>query len=102
MKFDFMNLTMEWDGAMIIPMWDVDSMTNEAFHIHYTDSVAEATDHVKAILDAKYEKADLAKVAQSATHLSEMEQQELHRFLCNYEDLLDGSLGKWNMGGARI
>jgi hypothetical protein len=77
MKFDFTNLTMEWDGATI-PMQDVDSMTNEAFHIHDPDSIAEATDRVKAILDAKYEKADLAEVAQSATHLSKMEQKELH------------------------
>ena len=56
----------------------------------------------KAILDAKYEKADLAEVARSATHLSEMEQEELHRFLTKYEDLFDGSLGKWNMGAYDI
>jgi hypothetical protein len=59
---------------------------------------AEATNCVKAILDAKYEKADLAEVAQSATHLSEMErEEELHQFLNKYKDLFDGSLGKWNM-----
>jgi hypothetical protein len=80
MKFNFTNLTVEWDGAMI-PMRDVDSMTNEAFHIHDPDAVAEATDHVKAILDVKYKKADLAEVAQSATHLSETEREELHQFL---------------------
>jgi hypothetical protein len=55
-------------------------------------------DRVKAILDAKYEKADLDEVAQSATHLSKTECKELHQFLNKYEDLFDGSLGKWNMG----
>jgi hypothetical protein len=70
LKFDFMTLTMEWDDGTTRPMRDVDSMTNEAFHIHDPDTVAEVTDHVKkAILDAKYEKADLAEAAQAATHL---------------------------------
>jgi hypothetical protein len=101
MKFDFTNLTVEWDGATI-PMRDVDSMTNEAFYMHDPDAVAEVTDRVKAILDAKYEKADLAEVAQSATSLSETERKELHQFLNKYEDLFDGSLGKWNMGAYDI
>jgi Reverse transcriptase (RNA-dependent DNA polymerase) len=101
MKFDFTNLTVEWDNATI-PMRDVDSMTNEAFHIHDPDAVAEATDRVKAILDAKYEKADLAEVAHSATHLSKMKQEELHQFLTKYEDLFDGSLGKWKLGAYDI
>jgi hypothetical protein len=101
MKFDFTNLTVEWDGATI-PMRDVDSMTNEAFYMHDPDAVAKATDHAKAILDAKYEKADLAEVARSATHLSKTEQEELHQFLTKYEDLFDGSLGKWNMGAYDI
>jgi hypothetical protein len=101
MKFDFTNLAVEWDGTTI-PMQDVDSLTNEACHIQDPDAVAEATDCVKAILNAKYEKADLAEVAQSATHLSETERQELHQFLNKYEDLFDGSLGKWNMGAYDI
>jgi hypothetical protein len=100
-KFDFTDLTIEWDGVAI-PMRDTDSMNKEMFYIHEPDSIADATERVKKILDAKYEKANLHEVAQDAEHLSETERQELLRFLQTYEDLFDGSLGKWNMGAYDI
>jgi hypothetical protein len=37
------------------------------------DSIADATERVKKILDAKYEKANLHEVAQDAEHLSKTE-----------------------------
>jgi transposase InsO family protein len=100
-KFDFTDLTIEWDGA-IIPMRDADSMRNETFYIHEPDSIVEATERIKNILDAKYEKADLSQVVKEATHLSDAEQGTLHTFLSQYEDLFDGTLGKWNMGAYDI
>ncbi len=45
------------------------------------------------ILDAKYSKADLNEVAQSADHLTTSEQQKLLALLKKYEDLFDGTLG---------
>ena len=100
-KFDFTDLTIEWDGA-VIPMRDSDSMSCEAFYIHEPEAVEAETDRIRGILDAKYEKADLAEVAAQATHLSKAEQDRLHKFLKKYEDLFDGTLGKWNMGAYEI
>jgi predicted aspartyl protease len=71
-KFDFTDLTIEWDGVAI-PMRDTDSMNKDMFYIHEPDSIADATERVKKILDAKYEKANLHEVAQDAEHLSETE-----------------------------
>ena len=47
------------------------------------------------ILDAKYEKADLRKVAEKASHLSKSEQEDLFNLLSNYKDLFDGTLGRF-------
>jgi hypothetical protein len=101
-NFNFQDLTIEWDGVSI-PMRDTANMSSsDLFYIHEPDAVAEATERVKNILDAKYEKADLQEIASNAKDLSESEQQEFLRFLRTYEDLFDGSLGKWNMGAYDI
>ena len=42
--------------------------------------------------------ADLQSIADSASHLSEEERFMLYQLLVSYEDVFDGSLGKWNMG----
>jgi hypothetical protein len=94
-KFDFADLTIEWDGVAI-PMRDTADMnSSDLFYIHEPDAVAEATERVKNILDAKYEKADLKDIASNATDLSESEQQEFLRLLHTYEDLFDN--GTWGV-----
>ena len=100
-KFDFTDLTVEWDGS-VIPMRDADSMKEEAFYVHEPDAVAEATERIRSILDAKYENANLEEVVQQATHLNTTEQRQLLEFLKRYEDLFDGTLGKWKMGAYDI
>ena len=65
--------------------------------MHEPEVITEATERIKTILDAKYEKADLREVAEEATHLNKEEQNKLHQLLTKYEDLFDGSLGKWKM-----
>jgi hypothetical protein len=45
------------------------------------------------ILDAKYSKADLKEVAESADHLTTSEKQKLLTLLKKYEDLFNGALG---------
>ena len=99
--FDFTQLTVEWD-EVTIPMKDADSISEEAFYIQDPEAVAAATDRIKSILDAKYEKANLEEVAQEATHLSDKEKRMLHDFLKRYEDLFDGTLGRWNMDDYNI
>jgi hypothetical protein len=54
-------------------------------------------DRIKHILDAKYERANLREIAQSAEHLCERRRDRLHTTLKRHEELFDGSLGKWNM-----
>ena len=96
-KFDFGEMSMEWDG-MTIPMKDDRIVREHAFFIQDPASIHEATAHLKDILDTKYEMADLQSIADSASHLSEEERFMLYQLLVSYEDVFDGSLGKWNMG----
>ena len=49
----------------------------EAFYIHKPEVITEATERIKTILDAKYEKADLEEIAREVTHLSRPEQNKL-------------------------
>ena len=92
-KFDFSDLTIEWD-AVTVPMRDANSVQEDAFYVHEPEAISEATQCIKSILDAKYEKDNLQEVAATATHLSTAEQHKLHSLLNKYEDLFDGSLGK--------
>ena len=78
-KFDFTDLTIEWDGV-VIPMREAESMTKEAFYVHEPDAVESEADRLRGILDAKYEKANLAEIASQATHLNKTEQNALPRF----------------------
>ena len=100
-KFDFSNLTIEWD-EVVVPMRDTNSTEDEAFYVHEPEAITSATEHIKTILDAKYEKADLQEIARDAKHLSASEQAKLHALLTKYQDLFDGSLGKWKMDAYEI
>jgi hypothetical protein len=56
----------------------------------------EATERIVRILDSKYEKADLEQVAANAEDLDENQQKKLLSLLKDFEDLFDGTLGKWD------
>ena len=57
-------------------------------------STQDATKRVVEILDAKYEKANLAEIMNdSYGHLSSQQQNKLLRLLVEYEELFDGTLG---------
>ena len=59
-------------------------------------AMREATNRAVEILDAKYEKSDLALIiAQNCTHLSVCEQEQLLTLLLEFEELFDGTLGDW-------
>ena len=68
----------------------------EAFYQHKPDAVIEATAQIKNILDAKYEKANIDEIAAQADHLKPSRRECLAKFLKQYKDLFDGTLGKWS------
>jgi hypothetical protein len=59
-------------------------------------AVEEHTERIKKILDAKYSATDLFKVCSSQSHIEVEKQQKLLALLRKFEDLFDGTLGKWN------
>ena len=72
-----------------------DVTSKEAFHINEPDSVASDVDHIKKILDAKYEPANLDEVVDGITYSNPMEKTKLHRLLRKHKNLFDGTLRKW-------
>ena len=90
----FKNLTIEWDGEKI-PMKEYNGTFEETFNVENLIKEDEDLERIKRILDAKYEKADLNKVVENCTHLTPTEKQKLYNLLKKYEDLFDGTLGKW-------
>lgn len=55
----------------------------------------EATNRMIKILDSKYEKANLQKIVEGATHLNQREKDLLYKLLKKYEEIFDGTLGEW-------
>jgi hypothetical protein len=66
------------------------------YHIAESMAVEEHTNRIKKILDAEYSATDLEKVSSSQSHLEVEKQQKLLALLRKFEDLFDGTLGKWN------
>jgi hypothetical protein len=85
-------------------MRDIDSPEHEALYIQEPEAVTSSVDHrIKHILDAKYERANLREIAQSAEHLCQRRRDRLcTTTLKRHEELFDGSLGKWNMQDYEI
>ena len=79
-----------------MPFKPKDATVKTQYHVAETMAVQDATDHIKSILDAKYEAADLEKVCSAQDHLRVEEQRQLLALLDKYKDLFDGTLGKWN------
>jgi hypothetical protein len=60
-------------------------------------STKDGTKRVIAILDAKYDKADLpAIIGDNCSHLTPSHREKLLSLLLRYEELFDGTLGSWN------
>jgi len=60
-------------------------------------STRNDTKRVIAILDAKYDKADLPVIVRdSCAHLQPSDREKLLSLLLRYEELFDGTLGDWN------
>jgi hypothetical protein len=98
-KFNFADNTIEWDNS-VIPMKDADKPLMENYYVQEPAAVASS---LKAILDAKYNKADLEEICKNAEHLEpEEREKKLYAMLKEREHLFDGTLGKWKMGSYEI
>ena len=84
-----------WEEASM-PLKDRDATFETAFHVEDIGSVRQSMDHIKRILDATYEKADLEKIAAECQHLNIGEHKSLLTLLTKYESLFNGTLGFWN------
>ena len=92
-----------WDESKI-PFKDMtsDSLA-ETYHIDDPDSIESSLDDVKRrILDNDYTVADLRQVVENQTHLTPDERKELEALLKEYEDLFDGTLGRWTQPDYHI
>ena len=79
-----------------MPFKDAESTVRDAYYVEDADTVTDATECMKRILDAKYEAADLDEICRDQQPtLSDEEKEALRRLLYKYEDLFDGTLGKW-------
>jgi len=96
-EFSFKHNTVTWDDAEIA-MWhpdttveEINTYGNEA----ESNAVTKASNCIKHILDAKYEKANLDDYTNQCTNLNVEQQIQLNSTLKKFEDLFDGTLGKW-------
>jgi len=89
----FSEEIVEWDGAEM-PFKDGDASIKEAYYVADNDPVEDAVHRVKRIIDAKYEKADIEKICLEQAELEQKQRDQLAVFLCKYEALFDGQLGR--------
>ena len=71
-----------------------DCTQETSFFLNNTTNIAEDTEIMSKILDAKYALADLCKVANANAHLTNNQKEKLHTLLSQHEPLFDGMLGK--------
>ena len=92
---------MEWDNATVdMPQTEELSknwswnLEKEILLMH--DPETTEAERIQSIIDQKYTPADLDKVVNELTHLSQKEKRKLLTLLNKYKDLFDGQLGTWN------
>ena len=83
----------------------LDSKALNNFHRDHLEPTAtkEETKRTVEILDAKYEKANLAEiVSEYCAHLSSQQRAKMLLLLNKYEELFDGTLGDFNTDPVRL
>jgi hypothetical protein len=101
---DFDGQTIMWDKCTIKmkeyeDLSDINSPINDFYwheEIYESQALYHASSCLKKILDAKYEPADLNKIAHNCDYLTDDKQMQLLSLLHKYQHLFDGSLGTWN------
>ena len=95
----FSEGVIQWDG-MQMPMKETavqeKPQRQEQEEEGETSEEDEWSKHfAQHILDAKYEKQDLLRVAKDQIHLKPEQRMELHSLLEKYQSLFQGDLGEW-------
>jgi len=97
----FSDNKVKWDGSEL-PFKDGEATPKEAYHIAEGDVMDDAVSHIKIILDAEHQKADLKNVCQSQTELTVEQKGQLEALLCKYEPLFEGQLGRWQSQEVKL
>ena len=94
---DILNSThfIKWDEAEI-PMRPRDVTIKDAYVIEDPPLVKASTKRITQILDAKYKKANLKDIVQECPKIDKEQRKKLYALLLQYENVFDGTLGKWN------
>ena len=96
-EFSFKHNTVTWDDAEIAmrhPDTEIEEI-NTYGNDDESKPVTDASNCIKHILDAKYEKANLDDYTNQCTNLNVEQRIQLNSTLKKFEDLFDGTLGKW-------
>ena len=72
------------------------------YHIEESMAMSSGTGRIKEILDAIYIPADIEEVCREQERLTSDERQKLKTLLETFEDLFDGTLGKWKEDPIKI
>ena len=91
----YSSATINWENAEVPMRHPLANPKNDFFINEDGTPVKSATDRISQIVAAKYEKADLEQVVQSQNQLTDVEKSALLKLLYKYENLFDGTLGKW-------
>ncbi len=104
---DFKEKTIQIDG-ILLPMRNISNLQLKpsiSQALHYNTCLAQepvsthsATNRLVEILDAKYEKADIAAIVrENCSHPKTFEREELLLMLLKFELLFNGTLSDWNL-----
>ena len=104
LKLDVMFSTsnLVWFENGEIPLKPANATAQTHFYINDPQDIMTEADKMSSILDAKYEKANLDKVAKETLHISNSEKSKLKNLLQKYEELFDGTIGTWNMDRHKV
>ena len=103
LKLDVMFSTsnLVWFENGEIPLKPANATAQTHFYINDPQDIMTEADKMSSILDAKYEKANLDKVAKETLHISNSEKSKLKNLLGD-EELFDGTIGTWNMDRHKV
>ena len=106
MDFARMEITIDQNKIPMRPNKSyLDSKALNNFHRDHLEptSTKDSTRCTVEILDAKYEKANLAEIVQdNCSHLSSQQQNKMLKLLTKYEELFDGTLGDFKTDPIRL
>ena len=93
-NLDFQNNSFIWKETEI-PMKSINCKMRTNFVIQDSKNIKSATNRIKKILDANYEKANLKDITNKLKYLNLDEQLSIYRLLKKHESMFDGTLGNY-------